>query len=165
LTLAHEILARKGRNDAAVLWGQAFARIATQVVGQYEQELARLEKHHGIRLRTVADRVGERFVQSLAVDRMCALIGPAMEEARGGRDAQAFTRLEQNLAAQMATPVGVGLDVPPWLRRLEAEVHRVQASRSAVNVLAEQQLRVPQRVVSVEDLHRQVREWEEPLTE
>src|SRR5262249_6188282 len=55
LVLAHEVLARKGRAEAAVLWEQGFTRLAAPVAGRYLQELARLEQAHGIRLRTVAD--------------------------------------------------------------------------------------------------------------
>jgi hypothetical protein len=163
LVLTHEVLARKGRAEAAVLWQQAFARMTQGLAGRYLEELARLEQTHGIRLRTVTDRLQERFVKPLALDRLCALIGPAMEEARRPGERPAFARLEKALAEQTATPSGAGLDVPAWLRRVEGEVRRVQAGRTAVAQLAEQLLRAPQRVLAWPDVLRQMQDWEKPL--
>jgi len=74
-----------------------------------------------MRLRTVADHVQERFAKPLALDRLVALIEPAMAEARQPGERKAFTRLMQELQPYAATPTGVGLDVPHWLRRLEQE--------------------------------------------
>jgi hypothetical protein len=158
LALAHEVLARKGRTEAAVLWEHAFARLAGPVAGRYQQELRRLEQAHGIRIRTIADRLGESFVQPLVIDRLCALIRHAMTEAPSD-DRPAFARFQQLLSEQTARPAGAGLDVPDWIRRLEAEVHLVQAKRSAINVLAEQQLRVPARVLSIAELNQQLQSW------
>ena len=54
-----------------------------------------------------------------------------------GENGPAFARLREELQAYTATPTGVGLDVPFWLRRLELEVHRVEATRTTIAVLAE----------------------------
>ncbi len=161
LYLAHEVLARKSRTDAAVLWEQGFTRLADQVAGRYVSEMNRLEELHGIRLRTISDRLNDRFVRPLALDRLCALIGQAMDGANLEEEDPSFQKLTEGLTAYTATPVGSGLDVPPWLRRLEAEVQRVQAARSAVTTLAEEQLRLPQRVLSKDELDRQLRAWGE----
>ena len=63
----------------------------------------------------------------------------------------------------VATPTGVGLDVPEWLRRLEGEVQRTRATRSPVAVLAEELFRVPQRLVEYEDLQNQIKDWDLPI--
>jgi hypothetical protein len=41
-------------------------------------------------------------------------------------------------------------------------VHRVQANRTTVAVLAENFFRIPRRPVSHEEVQRQLREWERP---
>jgi hypothetical protein len=115
-----------------------------------------------VRLSTVSDRLNERFVKPLALDRLCALVEPCVREARQGEQRASFARLGQELASYTATPTGVGLDVPAWLRRLEAEVHRVQAGYSTVAALAESFFRIPRRVLSYEEVQRQVRDWERP---
>ena len=164
LLLAHEVLARKGRAGAAVLWQEAFTQATREPAAAHREQLARLERSHGVRLSTVADRLREEFVKPLAVDRACALIEPAMEEARRQEPLAAFDYLERELAELTARPAGVGLDVPHWLRQLENEVRRVRASQSTVAMLAGDLFRLPQRQIGREEVERQLRDWDKPLT-
>ncbi len=161
LGMVHEMLARKGRGTAAVLWQEAFTQATRELAANHLAELARLERAHGIRLSTIGDRLREEFIRPLAVDRMTALIEPAMEEARQRTEPAAFTRLRQELAEHTSRPTGAGLDVPQWLRQLEGEVRRVRASQTAVAVLAGDFFRLPQRPIRYEDLQRQLQEWEQ----
>ncbi len=162
LILAHEVLARRGRNTAAVLWERQLTQFTRELARKHLDQLAALEKSRGVRLGTVSDRLGERFVKPLALDRLAALIEPSMNETRRDGPRPAFARLREELAAYTATPAGVGLDVPYWLRRLEMEVHRVQATQTTIAVLAESFFRVPRRPLAYEDLQRQLREWGRP---
>jgi hypothetical protein len=163
LVLAHEVLARRGRARTAVLWEQSLTQFTHELARQHLEQLAKLERARGVRLGTISDRLHERFVKPLALDRLCALIEPAMLEARREAGGQpAFERLQRELQAYTATPFGVGLDVPYWLRRLEMEVHRVQATHTTIAVLVEGFFRVPRRPLSYEDLQRQLRGWERP---
>src|SRR5262249_7854190 len=160
--MAHEVLARHGQASTAVRWQESLVQFTRDLARQHVESLARLERQHGIRLGTVSDRVNERFVKPLALDRLCALIEPCLEEARkveeeAGRPS--FQRLQQEMRVYVTSPAGVGLDVPAWLRRLEAEVRRVQASRTSMAALAENFFRVPRREVSHEEVQRQLREW------
>lgn len=165
LVLAHEVLARSGRNGAAILWQEEFTKLTKPLAEQHLQQLAQLERTHGMRLATVADRLHERYVKPLALDRLCAAIGPAMQEARQPGGGAAFAQLEQELRGYTATPVGVGLDVPHWLRRLDQEVQRVRAEHTAIVDLAEKHFRIPRMIVTYEDLRRQLADWERPLLE
>jgi hypothetical protein len=162
LVLAHEMLARRGRRQAAVLWERWVTHNTRDEAAKYLDQLAHLERSRGVRLGTVSDRLNERFVKPLALDRLCALIEPAMEEARREGERPAFARLREELAAYTATPTGVGLDVPFWLRRLEMEVHRVQATHTTIAVLAEHFFRVPRRPLAFDELQQQLREWGRP---
>jgi hypothetical protein len=163
LVLAHEVLARRGRRAAAVLWERSLTHLTGGLARTYLERLATLERSRGVRLNTVGDRLNERFVKPLALDRLRALIEPAIRESQaGGRPGSrgAFARLQEELRAYTATPTGVGLDVPAWLRSLEAEVHRVQAARSTLAVLAEGFYRAPRRPLSLDELKRQLDEWD-----
>jgi hypothetical protein len=162
LILAHEVLARRGRAQTAVLWEESLTQFTRDLARQHLEQLARLERARGVRLGTIADRLNERFVKPLALDRLCALIEPAMREARGQGERPSFARLREELRAYTATPTGVGLDVPFWLRRLELEVHRVQAMHTTFAVLAENFFRIPRRPLTFEELQRQLREWDRP---
>jgi hypothetical protein len=163
LVLAHEVLARHNRGQTAVLWEESLTRFTQDLARQHLEQLARLEKGRGVRLSTISDRLHERFVKPLALDRLCARIEPAMNDARAREASRpAFERLQQELAEYTATPFGVGLDVPYWLRRLEMEVHRVQATQTTIAVLAESHFRIPRHPLSYEDVQRQLRGWERP---
>ena len=162
LVLAHEVLARRGRSQTAVLWEQSLTRVTRDLARRHLEQLERLEKVRGMRLSTIRDRLSERFIKPLALDRLCALIEPAMRESRQTSDSLAFDRLRHELQVYTTTPAGVGLDVPFWLRRLEMEVRRVQAARTTIAVLAENFFRVPRRPLSWDDLQRQLGDWERP---
>ncbi|HLN28042.1 MAG TPA: hypothetical protein VK395_09865 [Gemmataceae bacterium] len=162
LMLAHEVLARRGRADLAVSWQEAFTQLTEELATRYLEKLALLVKEHGMQLPTVADRLQERFVQSLALDRMCASIEPAMAEVREKRQGKSFARLERELQPLKTNPTGVGLDVPQWLRRLEAEVRRVHGANSTIALMAEDLLSVPRKPATLENLKQQVEEWDKP---
>ncbi|MGH7172180.1 MAG: hypothetical protein ACRELG_18040, partial [Gemmataceae bacterium] len=162
LVLAHEVLARRGRTQTAILWEQSLTRVTRDLARRHLEQLEHLERIRGMRLSTIRDRLNERFLKPLALDRLCALIEPAMREAQQEDEGASFTRLRRELQAFTATPMGVGLDVPYWLRRLEMEVHRVQAVRTTIAVLAESFFRVPRRPLSWEELQRQLGDWDRP---
>ncbi len=160
LVLTHEVLARRGRRAAAVLWERSFTQLTGGLARQYVDRLQALERSRGVRLNTVGDRLNERFVKPLALDRLRALIGPAVRESQLGGAAPSFARLQEELRSYTATPTGVGLDVPAWLRSLEAEVRRVQAASSTLASLAEGFARAPRRTLSLDELKRQLEEWD-----
>jgi hypothetical protein len=163
LVLAHEVLARGGLATAAVLWEEAFTHSTRELAAEHLEALARLERTHGMRLGTVADRLQERFVKPLALDRLCALIEPAMDEAREQGPRPALARLEQELQAFVTMPSGVGLDVPHWLRRLESEVQQVRTSQTSLAVLAENVFQMPERTITRAELQQQLQDWDRPL--
>jgi hypothetical protein len=163
LIMAHAVLARHTRSQAPLLWQEEFSDVALQIAGTYIEQLTRLEQTHGIRLRSVADRIQERFVKPLLYDRLCALIAPAMEEAGRPEGSGWFMELERAVGEQTAHPTGVGLDVPAWLQTAEAEVHRLQAKRSGMNLQAELHPRVPRQLLSAEELDEQIDDWQKPL--
>ena len=70
-----------------------------------------------MRLPMIAERLSERFVRPLAVDRVRALVRPAMEEARTGGDAAIFSLLQQEIESLAEQPSGVGSDL--LLKRFE----------------------------------------------
>jgi hypothetical protein len=162
LVLAHEVLARHGRATTAIRWERSLTQFTRDLANQHLEQLARLERTHGVRLGTISDRLSERFVKPLALDRLCALIEPCIREGRQPGERPSFALLQQELQTYTATPTGVGLDVPAWLRRLEAEVHRVKATQTTMAALAESFFRVPRRPLGREELQRQLRDWDRP---
>ena len=126
IVLAHEILVRNQLTGCAELWRRALSERIDGEADHYQQQLAKLQERYAMRLSTVADRLGERFIKPLTVDRLVALVKPAMEEIREGGECPTFETLRREAAAMANEPLGAGLDVPHWLAAIEEEVQRVQ---------------------------------------
>ncbi|MBI3823785.1 MAG: hypothetical protein HY289_14035 [Planctomycetes bacterium] len=159
LNLVHETLARRD-GDTAALWRQRVENITRDSAQKYVQELAKLEKAHGIRLATIRDRIEERFVQPLVLDRLCALIEPALEHAESAPAKDEISPLEKELEPFATTPSGVGLDAPTWLIRLQNELERVRTAQSDLGNLAETAFHVPKVTVPFQALVDQLSDWE-----
>ena len=101
----------------------------------------------------------EGFVRGLALDRIRALVPPAIAERRQGAASPGFAALEQELADFTETPTGAGLDIPRWLVVLEHEVER--ALEPDLTAPAEQELlrALPTILLSREALREQLQHW------
>ena len=159
LNLVHEVLARRD-GVAAALWRERVEGITREAAEQYTTELTALERTHGIRLATIRDRIEERFVQPMVLDRLCALIEPALEYAKAALGRDEVSPLERELQPFAETPSGVGLDTPPWLVRLQNEMERVRASQSDLGNLAETMYQVPKSPTPFASLVDQLDDWE-----
>ncbi len=161
VVIVHEVLVRHGRNGAARTWQQAVARRTAGVADSHLKRFERLTRQYGMRLPSIADRVGERFVRPLAIDRLCALVRPAIEELRSGRARKSFKRLEQDVARFTQQPSGVGFDVPSWLEALEDEAARVRSRAPEENEPQDPAAPIPRVLLSRQELERQMDHWEE----
>ena len=111
------------QDQAARIWRRALTERINDEADQYLAKLAELQKKYAMRMPTVADRLAERFVRPLAIDRIRALVEPAIEEAKAGvAESPKFEMLQHDTEFLTREPTGVGLDVPAWLVALEEEV-------------------------------------------
>ncbi len=120
--LAHEILIRQRRDTAAQMWREAVAERTADAADHYLKRFHQLSEQYGMRLPTIAERLGERFTRSLAVDRLRALVAPAIQAVDSETGNREFKELEQEIATLVDEPCGAGLDVPDWVAALEEEV-------------------------------------------
>ncbi|HEV3004592.1 MAG TPA: hypothetical protein VGX78_09025, partial [Pirellulales bacterium] len=158
VVLAHEILVRHGRMAAAELWRRAVADRTCRAADWHLRRLRELVEQYGVSLPTIADRLGERFVRTLAIDRVRALVRPAIDEVRRGDPPTAFHLLEQELVEFTEHPSGAGLDVPAWLTALENEVDEVGPTRKRELESDDVPPPVPRLPLSWEAAHQQLRE-------
>jgi hypothetical protein len=128
VVMAHEILVRQNRPDAAELWQQALAERTAETADANLAAFDRLCERYGIRLPTVAERLAERFTRPLAIDRVRALVAPAMEAA-DTKDQSAFHALQEEINSLGGEPAGAGLNLPDWLDALEEEVALARSAR------------------------------------
>lgn len=156
---AHEILVRHHEDQAAMSWRRALTDRISSESDRYLNQLADLQKKYAMRMPTVADRLAERFVQPLAIDRIRALVEPAIDEARdGGDDHPSFDMLEHDTAILTREPSGVGLDLPAWLMALEEEVEQ---ARRPEHEKSDQTLQaiIPYVMLKPEEVDRQLDSW------
>ncbi|MFI4874491.1 MAG: hypothetical protein ACIALR_04110 [Blastopirellula sp. JB062] len=164
VVLAHEILVRRGHAEAAQLWRRALAERIGDEANKFVGQLGELQRKYSMRMPTIADRIHQRFLQPLAVDRVCSLVEQAMEES-SGETHTAFELLRKEADVLVEEPSGVGLDVPGWLVALEAEVMKIERRRHFGGDDEEQEASfVSQKRLSIEQLHQQIDPWLTSLT-
>ncbi|HLA84638.1 MAG TPA: hypothetical protein VJL29_07580, partial [Thermoguttaceae bacterium] len=166
LVLAHEVLIHSGRIEAAALWRETFADQTDPLAEDHLRRMRSLQREYGMQLRSVADRLGERFVRPLDNDRLRALVGPAVEQARGNGKRVAFKQLEAEIDALTEEPSGAGFVVPEWLESLEdeAERHRTDGRLGEESVEEDEEFwEGPRASVSLEQAREQILEWAEEV--
>jgi hypothetical protein len=165
--MAHEALVRAGRSGAAELWRRTMAERTTDAADSHLKKLAQLQKKYGMRLPTIADRLAERFVRPLDIDRIRALVKSAAEDARQNLASESFRQLEQEAGQLAGMPAGAGLDLPDWLTALEEEVDQVcSGGNLRAGAPSSEQNRQPPRVrLSWAEIQAQISNWETKLLE
>jgi hypothetical protein len=161
--IAHGVLVRRGRSAAAEIWRRALAERTAELADKLQIRAGELRKQYAMQLPTVTDRLAERFVRPLVIDRMRALVGPAMDDVRRGAapsSGSPFELLEQETAELTQEPTGVGLEVPAWLAALEQEV--ASQSRAAAHLNRDETAGPPldQAQLTAEEVQQQLTGWE-----
>lgn len=163
VTVAHEVLARQGKPEAATIWENVFMARTGEMAETHLEELESLQKKYGMRLPSITNHLQERFVKPLAVNHMLAQIRPACEDADAGRkQSAAFQELQSAVEDYLKTTSGSGLDVPAWLKTLEEEVQQVHDTGEPSMGDVEPQLRQPTTTLSLKDLRQQLKGWKQP---
>ena len=163
---AHEILVRHRREAAAEMWREAFAERTCEAADMHLQRLNSLGAKYGMQLPTIADRLNERFVRPLLIDRLRAMVEPSMNgeiERHGEADDHAsgeesFAALEREIAELADEPHGSGLDVPDWLTALEDEVTAARSRLNHVSSSDRLSRRIGQVKLSWDDILEQLAE-------
>ena len=159
LQFVHDVLVRR-HPASATAWREQVRQLTKEFAEPLLHDLTALELRHGMRLVTVRERVAELFVGPLEIDRLAALVEPAHQRARGEVEPGEPSELEQEVAPLADTPSGVGLDAPPWLSRLEHELHRIQQAQDQLARLAEARLQAPKSDRPFADLVKDFDGWE-----
>ncbi len=153
---AHEILVRSRFEQAAATWRRSLAERIGAKADVYVTKLRSLQREYAMRMPTVADRILERFVQPMTIDRMRALVEPATLDAESNRDSVSFELLEREAQLLTRHPTGVGIDMPAWLAALEEEVEQVAKRRGGNEVDVMTLVTIPIRPLSRDDLNQQL---------
>jgi hypothetical protein len=160
LVVAHDVLSRGGRTKAAAQWERLLRQKTAPIAREQINRLRRLEKTHGIRLPSVSDRLNEKFVKPLSLDRILARIRPAMRDAARGRPSRSFAACHKEIEKYLSTSSGSALELQPWLQEISDEVRTVEVELRGGHVAEGEWLRPPQVPVGREKLAEDLGRWE-----
>jgi len=162
IVMTHEVLIRTNHAEAAEMWRKALAERIEDEADKYVTRLRKLQSTYAMQMPTIADRIQERFVRPLAVDRICSLVQQAMSDIGSDSAETAFGLLYSEAVALVAEPTGVGLDVPGWLKALEEEVIKFETGEHfAVESESWQPSdAIPLKRLSIEEVHEQIEPWD-----
>jgi hypothetical protein len=141
------------------MWRRELAEQTNREAAAFLKKLAKLQAQYAMRMPTVADRLGERFIRPMVIDRIRALVQPAMEEAHGDRPGANFALLRKEIELLTREPTGVGLDVPAWLMALEEEVATVTQGDIEPAPATPWEVVIPQITLTLEETQRQLEKW------
>ncbi len=154
--IAHRSLAASNREGALRFWEDLLENESRDEADSHVAKLHELERRYGVHLPTVADRLNERFLKPLSVNRMLTLVEPAM---KGDADAsRRFERLQEEIAAYMRDQTGSAIDIPQWLQDIEREISRLEAPADFIKS-PELELRLPVLLVSEQEVRNQMEIW------
>ncbi len=154
--LGHEILVRRGHEVAAGLWRRTLLERIDEEADAYVTRLKQLQSTYSMHMSTVADRIGERFVRPMIIDRLRALVKPAMEDSTEETGSPAFDLLEKETEALADEATGIGFDVPVWLLAIEEEVDRAGQITHQYNYQRAIASAVPRYLLSREEIETQL---------
>lgn len=118
----HDSMIRSGCDDAALLWERAVAKRSVNAAEEHLRQYNRLSEKYGMWLPSVHERLQERFVRPLQIDRMCGLVPKAIRQVREDGPKTAFVELYDQVENFAKEPMGVGFEMPEWLTALQDEV-------------------------------------------
>ena len=73
-------------------------------------------------MATISQRISERFVHPMQVDRLTSLVARAMEDPQSETSQLAFEMIENYAESLTQLPIGVGFELPDWITALQHEV-------------------------------------------
>ena len=118
----HDSMIRAGCDEAALLWERAVAKRSVNAAEDHLRHYQRLCDKYGMWLPSVHERLQERFVRPLQIDRMCGLVPKAIRQIQREESGTAFDELYAQIEIFAKDPMGVGFEMPEWLSALRNEV-------------------------------------------
>ncbi|MBC8289961.1 MAG: hypothetical protein H8E37_06560, partial [Planctomycetes bacterium] len=108
---------------------------------------------------SIGDRLNERFIKPLAVNRMLALVKPATQTATSDEVAgMKFQQLRREIDEYMEDTAGSAIDIPIWLQDVEREVSRQEMPSDYIRP-AELEVRLPAVLNAEQEVRDQLEKW------
>ena len=121
---AHRILVNDLENGVARMWRRSLVEKVGPEANRYLEMLEQLRAKYSMRMESIGRRIEGRFGHQMQIDRLRALVAPAMENPHARKSFRAFELLKHEAQAFSRSTMGVGIDLPAWLAALESEVEQ-----------------------------------------
>ena len=124
----HDALIASSHTNAAWLWEKGVASRSASVADSCMTDYKELSKRYGVWLPSIYERLSERFVLPLRIDRLCGMVSDAVRDVAQGESSESFQKLSALVERLAAEQSGIGFEIPEWLSELQDEVVRIQDS-------------------------------------
>ncbi|MDO4628878.1 MAG: hypothetical protein Q4C70_06810 [Planctomycetia bacterium] len=121
---AHREMVYEKNYDVADSWYECVMDRSGYQAKSFIRRYRKLCLKYGMTIKTVGDRLEERMVKPMAINKLCALLVPAIQEAKSGGETPSFTRFLELVRDFTAVPSGTGYEPPSWLEEIENEINR-----------------------------------------
>ena len=122
---AHETLVQSKQSKVARLWRRSLTERVGTEADKFVEKYDKLRKHYSMEMASIKDRLSEKFVHPMQVDRLCSLVESAMVDPDSHHSQRIFDLIEHQTDSIANRPNGSGVDLPAWIIALSDEVDRV----------------------------------------
>ncbi len=154
---AHSILVNDQKNNVARRWRRALIERVGGEADKYLKQLEKLRNKYSMRMESIGRRLEGRFANQLQIDRLVALVAPAMEDPESAESNRVFELLQHEAQTFTKSTIGVGIDLPAWLAALENEVDQYQLAQQFLEPAMNQPLPLTD-VIPIASLQEQLEE-------
>lgn len=120
--ITHSVMVREKEYEVADAWSKNLSNKMEEWADRLQEKYAELCKKYGVSIKSVEDRLNERFVVPLAINKLRAYLEPSIQEARSGGESPVFEQFLKLAEEFSQKNTGTGFEPPRWLEELEEEV-------------------------------------------
>lgn len=121
---AHSVMVQEQNYTIADSWQSSVANRTNYVARSFLRRYQKLCDKYGIVIKTIHDRLSEKFVKPMSVNKLIALLEPSIREAREGDGCPSFVQFLDLVEEFSAQATGTGFEPPAWLEEIEDFVQK-----------------------------------------
>lgn len=151
---AHKIMVYEKNYEVADSWCESIEERSGFHAKRFIRRYRKLCLKYGLTIKTVGDRLDERLVKPMAINKLCALLEPSIQEARAGGETPSFERLLELVKEFIAEPTGTGYEPPTWLEEIENEINRYRNRSEDDDEMLDLKDFIPRRLLTKNEIEK-----------
>lgn len=120
----HSVMVREKAYEVADAWAANLESKMKDWADRLQEKYQQLCQKYGITMKSVQDRLSERFVAPMAINKLCAYLEPSIGEARSGGETPVFHEFLKLAEEFSQKNTGTGFEPPRWLEEIDEEVQK-----------------------------------------